>query len=335
MNRLKFGVFLPKKNHNIDTNLVYAHSPLTNRLPNQEIEKFLGLISDSGVFELIEIPNFNDVIIVNASVLYKDTNLSNLDTFFWYGEIGRENGIYSLDVLKALSQTTKVIPNPYSYEAGLDKYTSHMLLKRKGINVSDLILLSSSNVHLAQPILEEWGCGLLKPRKGGFGKGVTLISSFPMLRDIVEYVDMKNFENTGTSYSGGILLERYYENSIDKFVSTTLIDGEIMYGYRKRTSKLADLGNGYQKIYDFNGIGGEVDICEVLPEHEKQALPASNVLGSEIIGFDMIWHKDRPIIVDENTFPGLYIDLFKQQGISLAHKMYNLILKHSGISHVY
>ena len=65
-----------------------------------------------------------------------------------------------------------------------------------------------------------------------------------------------------------------------------------MYGYRKRACKLTDLGNGLQKIYDAKELGGEVDLCEVLPEHKEQASRASQALGSEIIGFDMIWHKE-------------------------------------------
>jgi len=321
MSYIKIGVFIPQKKFDNDCGSI--HIPLSNRMPNQEIQTLLELISNSGIFQLIEIPDFDNLIIVNGTVLYKDTNLSELDIFFWYGEIGRGNSTYSLDILKALSQTTKVIPNPYSFEVGLDKYLSHMTLKTKGVNVPDLVLLSNKNVHLARPILDEWGYGLLKPRKGGFGKGVTLIDNFSMLRDMIEYI--ASIHNIGSSE--GMLLERYYENSIDRFVSATLIDGEIMYGYRKRPSKLVDLGNGLKKIYDANEIGGEVDICDVLPEHKEQSLKAQHAIGSEVIGFDMIWHKDRPIVIDENTFPGFYIELFNQQGISLAQKIYDLIIK--------
>ena len=323
MSIIKIGVFLPQKNH--DNYHGSIHIPLSNRMPNQEIQSLLNLISDSEKFELTEIANFDNLIIFNNSVFYKDTNLNqSLDIFFWLGEIGRGNGIYSLDILKALSKTVKVIPNPYSFEIGLDKYLSHMTLKAQGVNVADLVLLSNKNFHLARSILDKWGYGLLKPRKGGFGKGVTLIDSFSMLRDVIEYI-----ESVKGSTNEGMLLERYYENSLDKFVSVTLVDGEIMYGYRKRPSKVTDLGNGLQKIYDANEVGGEVDVCDILPEHENQALRANDAIGSEVIGFDMIWHNGQPIIVDENTFPGFYVDLFKQKGISLAKKMYHLILRNA------
>ena len=326
MSIIKIGVFLPQRNHDNYHGSIYI--PLSNRMPNQAIQALLNLISDSGKFELIEIADFENLIIFNNSVFYKDTNLSqSLDIFFWFGEIGRGNGTYSLDILKALSQTATVIPNPYSFEIGLDKYLSHMLLKAQGVNVADFVLLSHKNIHLARPILDEWGYGLLKPRKGGFGKGVTLIDSFSMLRDVLEYIEsIKGITNEG------MLLERYYENSLDKFVSVTLVDGEIMYGYRKRPSKVTDLGNGLQKIYDANEIGGDVDICDVLPAHENQALKANDAIGSEVIGFDMVWHNGQPIIVDENTFPGIYVDLFKQKGISLAKKMYHLILRKAHMS---
>ncbi len=328
MRIIKLAVFLPQKKHENDHGSIYF--PLSNRIPNQEIHKLLGLIHSDRRFEVTEISSFEQLIIVNGDIFYENINLNHLDIFFWYGEIGRGNGIYSLEVLKALSRKVKVIPNPYSFEVGLDKYFSHMALKEKGVNVPDLVLLSSKNVHLVEPILEEWGYGLLKPRKGGFGKGVTLINSFPMLRDMIEY--MESFNVVGACE--GILLERYYKNNLSDFVSTTIVDGKIMYGYCKRLSKVTDLGNGYQKIYDCNEIGGEVDLCEVLPAHEKQALLASDALGLEIIGFDMIWHEGKPIIIDENTFPGMYLDLFQQQNISLSEKIYNLILRNSPLESI-
>ncbi|MEM9214563.1 MAG: hypothetical protein AAGD25_09475 [Cyanobacteria bacterium P01_F01_bin.150] len=321
MNIIKIGIFLPQKNRENDHGSI--HKPLSNRMPNQEIQTLISLIVNSGKFELFEINNFEELIIFNNSVFHESTNLSNaLDVLFWFGEIGRGEQNYSLDILKVISQAVTVIPNPYSFEIGLDKYLSHLTLKSQGVNVADFVLITNKNFHLARPILDEWGYGLLKPRKGGFGKGVTLIDSFSMLRDVVEYIESIN----GLT-NEGMLLERYYDNSLDKFVSVTLVDGEIMYGYRKRPSKVTDLGNGLQKVYDANEIGGEVDICDVLPAHEIQALRANDAIGSEVIGFDMVWHNGQPIIVDENTFPGIYVDLFKQKGISLAEKMYHLILR--------
>ena len=325
----KVGIFLPKR-QNGDDNLPYIKRQ--GKLPNEVIDELLALITSNGEFSLLEVDDLNNTLILNGDIFYNDINLNELDIFFWYGEIRKPNSIcgrsnlYVLELLQTLSRKVKVIPNPYLFEVGLDKYTSHITLKQKGVKVPDFILLTNSNFHLAKPILDEWGYALLKPRKGAFGKGVTLIDDFSRLRDLLEFME----EEEGINLDKGILLEKYYENHPQDWISTTIINGEIMYGYRKRLSRFADLGDSFksgsfQKVYDSNEVGGEVDLCDLTPKHQELALSAYHAMGYEIIGFDMIWHQDRPIIVDENTFPGLYPNLFKLKNLSLAELMYRLI----------
>ncbi|OJJ25729.1 hypothetical protein BI308_09400 [Roseofilum reptotaenium AO1-A] len=224
--------------------------------------------------------------------------------------------------------TVKVIPNPYIFEVALDKYTAHLTLKQKGVKVSDFILINNRNLYLAKPILDKWGYALLKPRKGSFGKGVTLIDDFSRLRDIIEFMEQER----GINLNEGILLEKYYENNPQDWLSTTLINGEVMYGYRKKSSRFSNFSNSFesrsfQKVYDSDEIGGEVDLGNLKQQHQQLASLAYHAMSYEVIGFDMIWHEDHPIIVDENTFPGLYPNLFKLRNLSLVNSMYQLIVQ--------
>ncbi len=163
---------------------------------------------------------------------------------------------------------------------------------------------------------------MLKPRRGGFGKGVTFINSFATLRDIIDYIH----STVRTTPDKAYMLERFYENGLDKWVGTTLINGELMYGYRKRKTRLAEIGNGFQKVYDADEIGGEVDGCEVPQLYKEEALKAYQAIGAEIIGFDMVFNRGQPIIIDENTFPGYYEEIFKQVGRDSAEEFYKLIV---------
>ena len=153
---------------------------------------------------------------------------------------------------------------------------------------------------------------MLKPRRGAWGKGVTLIEHPATLRDFAGYL-----LSTGQPASG-LLLERYYDNELGRWTSATVLGGEVMYGYRKLASRRVALPGGRQKIYDPNETGGAVESAELTPSHIALAESAAAVLGCPIIGFDMIWVDGRPIIVDENTSPGNYPDLYAESGIDPA-----------------
>ncbi|MEU8691199.1 hypothetical protein [Streptomyces sp. NPDC048665] len=64
------------------------------------------------------------------------------------------------------------------------------------------------------------------------------------------------------------------------------------------------MGGGAVKIYDASGAGGEAELCHV---------PAL--------------HDGSPIIVDENTFPGLCPDLFHAVGKDFGRELFQLIVQ--------
>jgi glutathione synthase/RimK-type ligase-like ATP-grasp enzyme len=188
------------------------------------------------------------------------------------------------------------------------------------VSVAETVLVNHKNIERVKAVLEEWGSALLKPRRGKFGKGVMRIDNYPMLRDVVQYI----YSTTRMSPDKAYMLERYYDNNIDDWVSTTMND-ELMYGYRKRPSKWAPLGGGTMKVYDATEVGGAVERCAVTPEQEREALKAARALGCEIVGFDFITHNGKPIIVDENTFPGYYEEIFRQLNKNPAEELFKLI----------
>ncbi|MFI6689909.1 RimK family alpha-L-glutamate ligase [Streptomyces sp. NPDC050485] len=101
--------------------------------------------------------------------------LNELDLYVWYAQIDRGPGSYHLEALRTLSHDTRVVVDPESFSAGVDKYRSHLLLERAGVRVPDTVLLHQGNVSAVEPVLAEWGRALLKPRLGCFGQGVVLI----------------------------------------------------------------------------------------------------------------------------------------------------------------
>lgn len=318
--KIKIGVFIPPPV--ISGNSASIHSAGIGRIPLSTQQKLINLIEKIDGVEIVLNLNFRNSYIRDGKIYVNNFCLNDLDIFFWYCEIDRSVGSYDLEVLKTLSKDVKVVINPQSFEIGLDKYESHLAIKRSGGSVAETVLFDYSNLHYIENVLNEWGAAVLKPRRGGFGKGVTFINSFAMLRDTVDYIHSTTESTPDKAY----MLERFYSNSYDGWVSVTMINGEIMYGYKKRRTKLVEMGSGVTKIYDANEIGGEVDGCEIPSLYKNEALIAYNAIGAEIIGFDMICHDGKPIIIDENTFPGYYEEIFKEVGRDPADEFYKLII---------
>jgi glutathione synthase/RimK-type ligase-like ATP-grasp enzyme len=287
-----------------------AHQALMERLPRIE-----------GI-ELYPDVRFRESFILNGKVYVDSFCLNDLDLLFWYCEVDRRVGSYELEVLHTLAADVKVVVNPRAFAVGLDKYRAHLALKRAGVSVADTVLVDHRNLRCLEALLREWRFAVLKPRRGGFGKGVTLIDSFAALRDTIEYV----YTTTGQSPDSGYLVERFYPHDRGDWVSTTIVNGELVYGYRKRSPKFVDFGHGFRKVYDASELGGEVDFCAVPAAYRREALKAYAAIGAEIIGFDLVAAEGRPIVVDENTFPGYYDDLFRLAGQEPADALFRLIV---------
>jgi len=319
MANMKIGVFVPPPLESGDKKSI--HSPGIGRITMPMYDRLRDLLSQrhDGV-EFVQNVSFRNSAIVNGDAVFLDAQ-EPLQQYFWYSEIDRKPNSYDLTFLKMLDRRIPVRRNPDAYIRALDKHLSFAQLRDSGVPVADSVLVDASNTALIESVVRSWGMVLLKPRRGGFGKGVTLLDGFESVRDTLEYI-----QTTATATTeGGFHLERFYDNDIDRWTSVTVIGGRIVYGYRKNKERFVSLGKGKFKVYDTDEIGGSVSICEVTDAHEKAALAAYKALGLEIVGFDMIWHEGAPIVVDVNTFPGMYQDLFDQQRIDGGQLMYNII----------
>lgn len=256
--------------------------------------------------------DFSNIEIKNDNFTIGDLNLAKLDLFFWFAPGMKKN----LPVLMALNNYTKVIKSPTSFLITGDKFLSHSLLKSAGLPVADFSLISCDDLDSIKKILSEWKTIILKPRRGSFGRGIIKIENFETLRDIAGILKIEHKQKE-------IFVERFYENSPSEWTSTTIINGKVAYGYRKKLEKFADW-----KVYDPRAIGG--DAFWVDPEPVKElAEKAAAVLDKSIIGFDFIKTQEGYKIVDENNFPGFYPECFKKSGKSEADFLHDLIISNT------
>ena len=322
--KVKLGLFFPARNPGLATTI--ADNPGFIDESTRE-----GLLERLGNLENVEVTegiDFRKAVAVNGKVFVGDTCLNDFDLFAWYAEIDPTPTSYHLEILETLAKDTVVMSDPSAMRVGLDKYLAHTKLKNAGISVADFALFPNdiSSYTKIIPYLNQWGELLIKPRLGSFGQGIIRISDESTFRDVVGYTRLR--EEGNLNLGGGastVFVEKFYPNDTTAWCSTTIIGGDLVYGYRKKPEKFVD----DWKVFDENEIGGCVDYIDPSPEHKDLALRAADVMGLDVIGFDIIKTipDNKLVIIDENTFPGFYPEIFSQIGKNPAEIFYVAIKK--------
>ena len=245
--------------------------------------------------------DFRHAVIKNHRVYIDDFCLSDLDHFIWFGTIDRHIDSYHLEVLRVLEMSTEV-HNSYSfYNVATDKFTAFSILHKFGIPVSDLYLINSENVDVLEPLFDEHSF-LLKPRRSSWGRGIVKIDDFSQLRDILEYHPQKCH-----------YLERFYPNDLNEWIGITVLNGTVLYGFRKEYSKIS----GW-KVYDKKQTGGQAVYVKPPTEVEAIAIKIGEILGGSFYGLDFIKTVEGYKVVDINCHPGIYYDFIEELALPFA-----------------
>lgn len=271
--------------------------------------------------ELIEV-DFREGVIINNKVFVDDICLNDLDVYFWHDTVYPNNwksDNYFLHILKTIEKDVSVINTSASTNITNDKFLSHLTLKNANLPVGDFALVQATDTTNLKKVFKHFREDvLLKPRFGGWGIGISRAKTIDDLMSTVEY--MLNFTNNPNQ---SILLERFYENDLSKWISVVVFGDEVIFGYKKPL-----IGNADWKIYDPNKSDGKGVMSEYInppKELENIALQAKRVIGKDIIGFDFILTKEGYKIIDENGRPGLYPQCIKSANISINDKIVKLI----------
>ncbi|NUT53419.1 MAG: hypothetical protein HOV94_39960 [Saccharothrix sp.] len=312
---LKVGTFLPSRGTGGGV------------IPPDEHVLLMDLLAGLPGVEFTHDLDFRDSHVRRGRVHCGDVCLNDLDVYAWHADFARKPGAYDLDALLTLKADTAVVPDPDVVARAFDKHWAYLALSRAGLPAPDSVLVSGRNLDAAAPALGEWGRAVLKPRRGCFGWGVLLVDSFTALRDVVGYLESETTEervrDVPSAGSGrSFLLERFYPNSPEDWLGATLTGGEVAYGFRKGAERRVSWNDVGWKVYDPDRTGGDVEYREVPAGLSALVRKAQRVFGLPLLGFDVIRHDGEPVIVDVNTGPALYPELFAAAGKSLAHELF-------------
>jgi glutathione synthase/RimK-type ligase-like ATP-grasp enzyme len=251
---------------------------------------FIGALGEIPDFELVDGLDFRQAHIRNGNVILGDVNFADLSLFFWFGELDRGHASFHIDLLDAIGQKTVVVNNAPSLRIALDKLVTQLHLSRHGIPVPDFFAVSRRNVEqIRRPLSQK--PFLLKPRLGTFGIGITMITSFDQLVDIVDY-----------SEAEAHFIEEFIESTPDDFIGINVVGGEIVSSYGKEPSKFS----GW-KVFDRDRRGGGMVKKNPSPEQAKIAIDVYRATNLDLFGVDIIKSlAGQNFVVDVNSFPGLY-----------------------------
>lgn len=294
---MKLALCLPEKRE--DLNVV----PGNGMIPEDIIEKITkGLFDIYGSDLEITRVEIQNAHVLNGKVYSGDICLSDFDMVFWYYILQGDLEAWDVVTLNLLSHSTKVVPNPQGLNNALGKLAAHNLLHNAGLPVANFAYFRTSQVYEMADRLSEWDSILLKPSLGAFGTGIH------MVKDKYELLDAVQYAQSFSPQELYIFCEGFEENDLDKWTAVSVMDHEVMYGFRKKPKKF----DGRWKVYDPLRIGGDVEYVDP-SDVQDLAVKASQALGTDMVGFDFIYSKKRGeyIIVDENTFPGLYPECFE------------------------
>lgn len=256
----------------------------------------------------------------NGKVYGGDICLSDLDMIFWLYYVG--DNFFEWDMLHMLSQVTTVLPNPRAAFRARNKFYAHTQIRNAGVPTADFCAFPATAAETMAGKLKDWGEVVLKPVHGDFGHGICKVSNPRAFIDTIAYAQSFSREPLD------IFCERFEKNDIAKWISATVIDGTVVFGYRKRPTAFVE---GW-KVYDAGRIGGNADYVDPAPVREIAAA-AAEALGCDIVGFDLIFSERQQayVIVDENTLPGMYADCFEASGTgTLSDHLARMVLRRFG-----
>ena len=304
-NKLKVGLWIPPR-----TDLTRSITMKNPAHIDARIYKLFIAYLNKKEVDFYENLDFRKAIIKNYKVYIGDFCLSDLDHFVWIGMLDRSRDSYHLEVLRVLEMSVKVSHSFSFYNLATDKFSAFSFLYPYGIPLPELYLVSPDNLEELKSLFDK-NEYLLKPRRSSFGQGIVKLKTFEQFRDTAKYHLQKNY-----------YLEKFYKNDLQEWTGVTVINGTVLYGFRKKSSKIS----GW-KVYDKESLGGETIYVKPSAEIEAIAIKIGKVMGGTCFGLDFIKTSEGYKVVDINCSPGIYYDFIQDLNIPIAQIFFKMLFE--------
>ncbi|MEK9155382.1 MAG: RimK family alpha-L-glutamate ligase [Patescibacteria group bacterium] len=167
--------------------------------------------------------------------------------------------------------------------------------------LGDASLLESAAKEFTFPVI-------IKSIFGTHGTGVFIAESMRSLAPIVDYLTKKE--------QGLVKLQEYIEEAQGKDLRI-FVAGKRVLAAMERSAKPGEFRSNFHK-------GGSVCTVDLTDDEKKLAIKATQILGLDIAGVDILRTKTGPKIIEVNSNPGLE-GISKATGINVAAKLVDFV----------
>lgn len=167
----------------------------------------------------------------------------------------------------------------------------------KTLVVSEPELLEEAASEFSFPVI-------VKTIFGTHGTGVFIAESLRSLASIVDYLTKRE--------KGPVKLQEYIAEANGKDIRV-FVAGRKIVAAMERSAKSGEFRSNFHK-------GGTVDTVALTDQEKKLAIRATQVLGLDIAGVDILRTNDGPKCIEVNSNPGLE-GIGKATGINMAAKV--------------
>lgn len=242
-------------------------------------------------------------IITKTSDMSKEINMLELDAFFSYNA-----GEQTLAQIYMYEAVAKYIPTINSYEAfalSEDKFKSNLALARAGVTTSDFYLCHRESPEYMVEKFEEWQKMVFKPLDGWGGNGMALLDSRQTLNTLMPFLNQTDMRH--------IYLEKFIENDFTDF-RIDIVGGEFIACYGRKAS---------ERDWRTNiTSGGSIIMREPTDEIVDIAKRASEALGMDIAGVDILYDREREeyVVLEVNGIPAFATPEQEAMGLDFNDK---------------
>lgn len=167
--------------------------------------------------------------------------------------------------------------------------------------LGDASLLEAAAKEFTFPVI-------IKSIFGTHGTGVFIAESMRSLAPIVDYLTKKEH--------GPVKLQEYIEEAQGKDLRI-FVTGKRVLAAMERSAKQGEFRSNFHK-------GGSVCTVDLSDEEKKLAIKATQILGLDVAGVDILRTKNGPKIIEVNSNPGLE-GISKATGVNIAAKLVDFI----------
>jgi ribosomal protein S6--L-glutamate ligase len=194
-----------------------------------------------------------------------------------------------------------------------DKRTAAQYLAAHGLPVPDSVFTAMpENVESMLNLLGDQFPVVIKTLNSTQGQGVILGESFTSAQSIAEAFIRLREE---------IMLQRFIEEAKGKDLRVFVVGGKVV-ATMERSAQNGEFRSNLHR----GAIGRKVRITE---EEEAMALRASELMGLEVAGVDILRSAKGPLILEINASPGLE-GIEAATGVDIAGHIIKFIESHAG-----